>query len=606
MRIKLFTVLTVVALLAALLLGMPVNAQTGGYKLTVLHTNDNHGHWESFVVSNVPQGGIARRATLVKQLRAANPNTLLLDAGDVSQGTLYFVQYRTQEGRDFYNLLGYDAVAPGNHEFDLGSKVFADNFVSGAKFSIVLANVELANEPTLAGKIPPFVVKQVGGEKIGIFGMMTDDLPIDSNPGSNIQMKNAGETAKAAVADLEKQGVNKIILLSHRGYGPDLDLAAKVDGIDLIVGGHTDTLLGDPTKPDKSLGAPAGAYPTVVKTPNGGKTLVVQDFEFGRLLGKIDLTFDDKGEVTAYEGSPILVDSTIKDDPEVAKKLADLAKPLDDLKKQIIGKTTVDLIGDAQIIRNQETNLGNLVADAMLWATAMDKTQIAIANDGGIRRTIKTGDISYGDVLEILPFGNRLVQFDLTGADLLAALEHGISQVYAGGGSAGRFPQIAGLKFSADLSKPVGSRVSAVQVGNAKDGFKPLDKNATYRIITNDFMAGGGDGYAMFKNGKNVNGGDVPMDQSLTDYIKCLNAPVASQVEGRITLTGTPPPAPTAAPTAAVTTTIAPSPVVASPTATPTSTLTPTPTLSPLPLWTPLPIPTFSFQPILPHLLIPC
>lgn len=356
------------------------------------------------------------------------------------------------QGRDFSNLLGYDVVAPGNHEFDPGSKVFADNFVSGAKFSIVLANVELTNEPTLAGKIPPFVVKQVGGEKIGIFGMITDDLPIDSNPGSNIQMKNAGETAKATVADLEKHGVNKIILLSHRGYGPDLDLAAKVDGINLIVGGHTHTLLGDPTKLDKSLGAPAGAYPTVVKTPNGGKTLVVQDFEFGRLLGKIDLTFNDKGEVTAYEGSPILVDSTIKDDPEVAKKLADLAKPLDDLKKQIIGKTTVDLIGDAQILRNQETNLGNLVADAMLWATAMDKTQIAIVNGGGIRRTIKTADISYGDVLEVLPFGNRLVQFDLTGADLLAALENGISQVYAGGGSAGRFPQIAGLKFSADLS----------------------------------------------------------------------------------------------------------------------------------------------------------
>jgi len=154
------------------------------------------------------------------------------------------------------------------------------------------------------------------------------------------------------------------------------------------------------------------------------------------------------------------------------------------------------------------------------------------------------------------------------------------------------------------LSKPVGARVTDVQVGNLKDGFKPLDKSATYRIVTNDFMAGGGDGYAMFKNGKNVNGGDVPIDQALTDYIKFLNAPVASKVEGRIILTGTPPPAPTAAPTAAVTPTVASSPVAAAPTATPT--LTPTPTLFPLPMWTPLPIPTFSFQPILPMFLIPC
>ena len=189
-----------------------------------------------------------------------------------------------------------------------------------------------------------------------------------------------------------------MILSSHTRLQPDLDLAAKVDGIDLIVGGHTHTLLGDPTKLDKSLGAPAGAYPTVVKTPNGGKTLVVQDFEFGRLLGKIDLTFNDKGEVTAYEGSPILVDSTSRTIPRSRKNSPTSPSRSDDLKKQIIGKTTVDLIGDAQIIRNQETNLGNLVADAMLWATAMDKTQIAIVNGGGIRRTIKTGDISHGDV----------------------------------------------------------------------------------------------------------------------------------------------------------------------------------------------------------------
>ncbi len=600
MRTKLFIALIALALLAALLVGAPVSAQTGGYKLTILHTNDMHGHWEPMTYSNVSQGGIARRAALVKQLRAANPNTLLLDAGDISQGTLYFVQYREQESRDFYNLLGYDVVTPGNHEFDLGSKVFADNFVSGAKFPIVLANVDLSNEPTLAGKLPPYVVKEIGGEKIGVFGMILDDLLISTNIGSNAKMKDALKTAQDVVAELTKQGVGKIILLSHRGYGADLDLAAKVDGIDLIVGGHSHTLLGDAAKLDKSLGAPTGAYPTVVKTPNGGRTLVVQDFEFGRLLGKIDLTFDAKGEVTAYDGQPILVDSKLADDPDVAKKLLDLAKPLDDLKKQVIGKTSVDLIADAQIIRNQETNFGDLVADAVLWSTAWDKTQIAIVNGGGIRRTIKTGDISYGDVLEVLPFGNRLVQIDLTGADVAAALENGISQIYAGGGSGGRFPQVAGLKFSADLSKPVGSRVTDVQIGNAKTGFKPLDKNATYRIVTNDFMAGGGDGYAMFKNGKNVNGGDVPIDQALTDYIKFLNAPIAIKTEGRITLTGTPPPAPTAAPTTTATPTAVPSPVVAAPTA------TPTPTLFPLPLWTPLPYPTFSLQPVLPKFLVPC
>jgi 5'-nucleotidase/UDP-sugar diphosphatase len=593
MRIKFFIAFVGLVLLVALLVGMPVNAQTSGYKLTVLHTNDMHGHWEPMVYSNTSQGGIARRATLIKQLRAQNPNTLLVDAGDISQGTLYFVQYREQEARDFYNALGYDVVTPGNHEFDVGPKVFAENFVNGARFPIVLANVDLTNEPALAGKLPPYVVKEIGGEKIGIFGMILDELVISTNVGPNVKMKDALKTAQEIVAVLEKQGVNKIILLSHRGHLVDMALASQVDGIDLIVGGHSHTLLGDSAKLDKSFGAPFGPYPTVVRTPNGGKTLIVQDFEFGRNLGKIDLTFDAQGTVIAYAGHPIFVDSQIAEDAEIAKQLAALAKPLDDLKKQVIGKTLVDLEGDARILRTQETNSGNLVADAMLWATAWDKTQIAITNGGSIRRAVKAGDISYGDVLEVLPFGNRLMAFDLSGADVLAALENGLSQP-----GAGRFPQVAGLKISGDWSKPVGARVTRVEIGNAKDGFKPLDPNATYRIVTNDFMANGGDGYAVFKNGKNVYGGDVPMDQALADYLKYLNVPISPRVEGRIVLTGTPPPAPTATPTRAA------SPAVA--TATPTLTPTPTPTLFRLPMWTPLPYPTFSFEPVLPRLRVPC
>jgi 5'-nucleotidase / UDP-sugar diphosphatase len=617
---KVLFILALLILATTLVSGAPVSAQTSAYKLTVLHTNDTHGHWEPFVVSNVSQSGIARRATLIKQLRAENPNSLLVDAGDVSQGTLYFVQYKHQEGRDFYNLLGYDVVTPGNHEFDLGPKLFADNFVTGAKFGIVNANIDFSNEPSLVGKIPAYLIKQVGGQSIGIIGMITDELPIDSNAGPNIKMKDALATAKAAVADLEKQGVNKIIMLTHRGYGADLDLAAKMDGIDLIVGGHTHSLLGDAAKLDKSFSAPVGPYPTIVKTPSGGKTIIVQDFEYGRLLGRIDLTFDDKGVVTAYEGQPIFVDKNIADDADAAKKLGELAKPLEDLKKQMVGKTSVDLIGESSVTRNQESNLGDLIADAMLWSTALDKTQVAIVNGGAMRRTIKAGDISYGDILEVLPFGNRVVQLDINGADLQAALENGISQVYFGGGSAGRFPQVAGLKFSADLGKPAGARVTDVQIGSVKNGFKPLDKTATYRIVTLDFMAGGGDGYAMLQNGKNLDGGDVPIDEVLTDYIAYLKAPIASQVEGRITLSGTPPPAPTPVPTmtptvgitttAAATRVVTPTLTPATPTASPTNTPAATMAISATPTifyaYPTMPIPPpFSNAPILPRLLIP-
>jgi 5'-nucleotidase len=534
---KLFVWLGLLALLTSVG-AMPTPNAAPDFQLTILHTSENHGHWEPVTVANVSQGGIARRATLIKKLRAENPNTLLLDSGDISMGTLYFVAYQMQEARDFYNLLGYDAVTLGNHEFDLGPKALADNFLSGAKFSIVSANVDYSREPRLAGRIPPHVVKTVGGEKIGIFGMVIDALPTSSNAGANIKMKDAAQTAKETVAELEKQGVNKIILLSHRGFADDRALAAQVDGVDVIVSGHTETLMGDAAKLDRSLGAPVAPYPTIVKSPNGGQVLIVHDFIWGRLLGKLDITFDDKGAITQFGGEPIFVDKNIADDPEVAQKLAELAKPLDDLKNQVIGKTTVDLEGDSRAIRTRETNLGNLVADAMLAATAMDKTQIAITNGGGIRTSIAAGDISYGKVLEVLPFGNRLVQFDLSGADVIAALENGLSQ--PGGG---RFPQVAGLRLSADINKPAGARVVDVQIGDEKSGYAPLDKNATYRVVTNDFMANGGDGYEMFKRGTNVNGGDVPLDQAMSEFIRA-HSPLTLRVEGRINLNGKPLPAP--------------------------------------------------------------
>lgn len=253
-------------------------------------------------------------------------------------------------------------------------------------------------------------------------------------------------------------------------------------------------------------------------------------------MGDLNLVFNSRGEITSWDGEPVFVDKKITEDALVAQKLAELAKPLEELKKQIIGKTTVELDGRRAVVRNQESNLGNLVADAMLWYTRRDKTQIAIANGGGIRASIKPGDISYSQVLETLPFGNRLVQFDLTGYDIQEAFENGISDVKDDPeASGGRFVQVGGIKFSADLKKPAGSRISQVQVGTAESGYKLLEKDAVYRIVTLDFMYNGGDGYKMFKNGENLRGGDVPQEMMLIDYIKD-HQPISPVVEGRISL----------------------------------------------------------------------
>jgi 5'-nucleotidase / UDP-sugar diphosphatase len=501
------------------------------YNLTILHTSENHGHWEVSEISKVSQGGIARRATLVKQIRSEVRNSLLLDSGDISQGTRFYTFYKGAEGCDFYNLLGYDAVVTGNHEFDDGPKSLADNFVSRAQFSVVVSNMDFSREPALAGKIPATVIKTVGGEKIGLFGLVTDDVTVTSSPGPNITMKDTIQAANESIADLNRQGVNKIILLSHLGFPADQELASRINGIDVIISGHTDTLMGNPAMLESSLGTPVSPYPAAIKTPDGGQTLIVHAFIWGRLLGRLDVTFNSRGEIAGWVGDPIFVDKSITEDTVLADYLIHITPPITD-----IGKTSVNLEGRRAIVRNQESNLGNLAADAVLWYTSKDKTQIALINGGGIRASIPEGEITDAQVREALPFGNRLVQFDLSGANILAALENSLSTIKSDPEeSGGRFLQVAGLKFTADLKKPAGSRITEVLTGTALTGYRPLDTAETYRVVSLDYMLGGGDGYTMLKNGTNIRRGDVPEEQAVIEFITA-NSPVSPKVEGRITM----------------------------------------------------------------------
>lgn len=505
-----------------------VAAQAGEFRLTIMHTSENHGHWEPFT-QTISLGGIARRATLVKQIRAESPNSLLLDAGDISQGTLYFVQHRYREGAAFYNALGYDAAAIGNHEFDLGPKTFAENFVANLAFPLVSTNLDFSGEPLLAGKIPAYVVKTIGGEKIGLIGLTTEDVSFNTSMGPTIRLKARLDSTRSAVAELQQQGVNKIIALSHLGYPEDLRLAAAIEGIDVIVSGHTFTLLGDGAKL-KALGKPDGPYPTVVQSPGGNPVLIVHAYQWGELLGRLNVTFDANGVPVRWDGEPIVVDNSITPDPGVEALVRQFAEPLTAARQTVIGRLMTELDGQPRSVRTQESALGNLVADAMLAATRADHVQVAIMNGGGIRAGLKAGDITIAAALEVVPFGNRLVQMDLNGAELLAALDNGVSQVSQGGG---RFPQVSGLRFAFDASRAVGQRVTGVELGSFATGFQPLDPGGVYRVVVNDFMAGGGDGYDVLTLGSAVRGWDVPLDSILMDYIKARGT-IDSHVEGRI------------------------------------------------------------------------
>ncbi|MGC8905149.1 bifunctional metallophosphatase/5'-nucleotidase [Thermus sp.] len=503
----------------------------GSFTLTLVHTNDTHAHLEPVELTlsgkKTPVGGVARRIALFDRLRASRRNLLFLDAGDVFQGTLYFNQYRGLADRYFMHRALYRVMALGNHEFDLGPGPLAD-FLKGARFKVVSANVDASQEPRLKGLFAPYAVVEVGGERVGVIGLTTPDTKEIANPGPTVAFLDPYESAQKAVYELLAKGVNKIVVLSHLGYAEDLKLARRLVGAQVIVGGHSHTLLG--SFPHKEL-APAGPYPTVVKNPEGKDVLVVQAWEWGKVVGLLEVTFGAKGELLAYKGEALLMTPEAAPEDFFAKEaLLAYAQPVMALMSQVIAEAKVDLVGERAVVRRRESNLGNLIADGMLWKTKSAGTQIALQNGGGIRASIPKGPITVGKVYEVLPFGNTLVVMDLKGKEVLAALENGVSQWES---SAGRFLQVSGLRYAFDLARPAGSRVVRVEVRTEK-GYVPLDLEATYRVVVNNFIANGGDGFAVLKEARGYRVDTGFSDaESFMDYLKELKA-VEAGLEGRI------------------------------------------------------------------------
>jgi 5'-nucleotidase/UDP-sugar diphosphatase len=507
-----------------------VRAQ-GGFTLTLVHTNDTHAHLEPMELTlsgkKVRVGGVAQRVAFFDRLRAQRRNVLILDAGDVFQGTLYFNQYRGLADRYFMHRMLYRVMTLGNHEFDLGPGPLAD-FLKGARFKVVSANVDVSAEPKLKGLFAPYAVVQVGGERVGVIGLTTPDTKEIANPGPTVAFLDPYESAQKAVYELLAKGVNKIVVLSHLGYGEDLKLARRLVGAQVIVGGHSHTLLGSFPHPELR---PAGPYPTVVKNPEGKDVLVVQAWEWGKVVGLLEVTFAPTGELLAYKGEALLMTPEVAPEDFFAKEaLLAYAQPVMALMGQVIAEAKVDLVGERAIVRKRESNLGNLIADGMVWKTKGAGVQIALQNGGGIRASIPKGPITVGKVYEVLPFGNTLVVMDLKGKEILAALENGVSQWEQG---AGRFLQVSGLRYAFDLARPAGSRVVRVEVKTEK-GFAPLDLEATYRVVVNNFIANGGDGFTVLKEaqGYRVDTGFSDAE-SFMDYLKELKV-VEAQVEGRI------------------------------------------------------------------------
>jgi 5'-nucleotidase/UDP-sugar diphosphatase len=510
----------------------------GDFELIILHTNDVHAHIDDFDVDEHGNrcdvtdkaegrcfGGVARRKTMIDQIRNDSGNVVLLDAGDQFQGTPFYNWYKGAAAQEMMNRLGYDAMAVGNHEFDDGPSTLA-RFIDGANFPVLSANINASAEPALVGKIMPYTIIEVDGERIGVVGYTTEDTVNISSPGPNVTFNTIEAILPSVIDELDVMGINKIIALSHAGFGRDCQVASTVSGLDVIVGGHSHTFLSN-TDPDA-----AGPYPVVVNASDGNPVLVITDFSWGKNLGHLNVTFNANGVVTNYSGNPILLDRHVVKDPKIQARVMELAEPLEELNTQVIGSTMVDL--NATKCRFAECTMGDLITDAMLWKTHNGGTQIAIVQGGGIRASIPAGNITVGDILTVLPFGNLISTFELSGKEIVDTLENGVSRAdNPENEGTGRFPQVSGMRYSWSPTLPFGARIISTEVRNPDGSYIAIDLNATYKVASTGFLRKGGDGYAVFVGARNAYDFGPLLSDTVQEYIIAFS-PVAPYIEGRI------------------------------------------------------------------------
>ncbi|WP_342545839.1 5'-nucleotidase C-terminal domain-containing protein [Lysinibacillus sp. FSL K6-4013] len=503
-----------------------------------MHMNDTHAS-----LANA-----AKTVTAVKQVRDEKPEALLLHAGDVFSGTLYFNEFKGQADLAIMNLMKYDAMTFGNHEFDLGStpeghQALVD-FIKGANFPFISSNVDFSGDEKFTGlfsdlissepekgKIYNGVIKEVNGEKIGIFGLTTAETIDISSPG-NVKFDNYIAEAKKAVEAFEGQGVDKIIALTHIGYDDnaaidnDLTLAKEVEGIDIIVGGHSHTELKAP-----------------VVVNNQTPTVIVQAKANNEFVGTIDVEFDKNGVVVKNEGKLIPI-GKLAEDEDAKNVLAPFKEKVDLVATEEIGVSANVVLDNPRTdgddtkpsVRKNETLLGNLITDGMLEKaksfTGKDVV-MALQNGGGIRAAINDGPITVGEVIEVLPFGNTLAVMDVTGAELKAAFEHSFSLYPKENGG---FLHVAGAKVEFDSSKPANQRVVSIKYKDESGNYVEINDTKTYTVATNAFTAQGGDGFDMFRKaydeGRATDLGLLDWE-NFRDHLKALQT-LPSSIEGRV------------------------------------------------------------------------
>ena len=470
-------------------------------QIVVLHTNDVH----SRIDDNLGYTAVKAWKDYYESLGAT---VVLLEAGDVLHGFPIANFGQGENIVELMNAAGYTAMTPGNHDFNYGTKRLIE-LESMMEFDLLSANFTSEEGKAV---FAPSKLYELDGVKIGIVGVSTPETATKTNPlnviGYTFNDTKMAELVQAEVDALELAGAEYIIALCHLGVDESsaplrsTDLIAATEGIDLVVDGHSHTKLENGQ---------------IVKNKAGEDVVLAQTGNYVAAIGKVVIDTDGSIKASLIEEEKI--------DEAVSKLATDMRAEIQPLLETVVAKTDVNLNGErAPGVRTQETNLGDLAADALKYVSGAD---VALTNGGGIRVSIEVGNITYGDLNAVFPFGNVVVTTDVTGAEILAALEHGTKDCPE---ASGGFPQIAGMTFKLNTALTE-NRVSDVMIGDV-----PLDLEKTYSLATNDFTQVGGDGYTMLAGPKTGEYG--ALDEALVKYIEeALKGTVGeeyAEAQGRI------------------------------------------------------------------------
>ena len=475
-------------------------------RVTILHLNDSY---QFTPVDGGKRGGLARGMTLRKEALKDNPNTLMTLGGDTLSPSVETRTYRGKQMIDAWNMIGLDYSVLGNHEFDIKTDELLAR-MKESKFTWLGANVIDTKTGKIFGDTPPFVIREMGGVKVGFFGLLLPETKETSSIEDHLKIADFCKTAQDLIPKMRAAGANTIIAVTHLFMHQDKQVARCAPGIDLILGGHEHTLLQS-----SAAGVP-----------------IFKMWADAREVGKFELFIDRKtGKLASMDWQVIPVTDQIAEAPEFAPVIAKYKDLLDQLEVRV-GATSVPLDALSYSVRTKETDIGNFIADAYREAVGAD---IGFVNGGSIRADLSynPGPLTKRDVLSMLPFNNPIIKVEVTGTTLMEILEHSVARS-AEDSEPGRFPQISGMKFTFDAGKLPGQRITEVLVGGRK-----VTDGAIYTIATSDFLVSrAGDGYTMFKNGKILLAADkAPKDSEV--FEKAIkdspNSTISPRVEGRIT-----------------------------------------------------------------------